>query len=65
LGFIADFTVPFINNQAEQDLHMMKLFIKVSGTFRTLEGAQGFPDIRSVISTAIKHGLNIRETLIK
>jgi transposase len=27
LGFIANFAVPFTNNQAEQDLLMMKLLI--------------------------------------
>jgi transposase len=63
LRFIADFAVPFTNNQAEQDLRMMKLRMKISGTFRTLEGAKVFADIRSVISTARKHGLNILETL--
>jgi hypothetical protein len=42
---------------------MMKLCIKISGTFRTLEGAQIFADIRSVISTVRKHGGNILETI--
>jgi transposase len=55
LRFIVDFPVPFTNNQAEQDLRM-----KISGT---LEGSQAFADIRSVISTARKHRLNILETL--
>jgi transposase len=41
----------------------MKLRMKISGTFRTLEGAQVFADIRSVISTVRKHGHNIIETL--
>ena len=63
LRFITDFAVPFTNNQAEQDLRMMKVRMKISGTFRTLEGAQVFADLRSVISTARKHGLNILETL--
>ncbi len=63
LRFIADFAVPFTNNQAEQDLRMMKLRMKISGTFRTLEGARVFADIRSVISTARKHGFNILEIL--
>ena len=63
LRFLTDFTVPFTNNQAERDLRMMKLRMKISGTFRTLEGAQVFADIRSVISTVRKHGDNISETL--
>lgn len=63
LRFIADFAVPFTNNQAEQDLRMMKVRMKISGAFRTIDGAQTFAAIRSVISTARKHGLNILETL--
>jgi transposase len=63
LRFLTDFTVPFTNNQAERDLRMMKLRMKISGTFRTPEGAQVFADIRSVISTVRKHGGNILETL--
>jgi transposase len=63
LRFIADFTIPFTNNQAEQDLRMMKVRMKISGSFRTFDGAKTFADIRSVISTARKHRLNILQTL--
>jgi transposase len=63
LRFIADFAVPFTNNQAERDLRMMKLRMKISGAFRTLNGAQTFATIRSVISTARKQGLKILDTL--
>jgi transposase len=63
LRFIADFTIPFTNNQAEQDLRMMKVRMKISGSFRTFDGAKTFADIRSVISTARKQGLNILQTL--
>jgi transposase len=55
--------VPFTNNLAEQDLRMMKVKMKISGCFRTLEGALDFARLRSVISSARKQGLNILEIL--
>ena len=63
LRFIADFDVPFTNNQAEQDIRMMKLRMKISGGFRTVVGAEIFAAMRSVISTARKHRVNILRAL--
>ena len=63
LRFLADFAVPFTNNLAEQDLRMMKVKIKISGGFRTLQGAADFASLRSVISSARKQGLNILKAL--
>ena len=63
LRFIADFDVPFTNNQAERDIRMMKLRMKISGGFRTLAGAEIFATMRSVISTSRKHGINILRAL--
>ena len=63
LRFLTDFDVPFTNNLAEQDLRMMKVKMKISGSFRTLEGAQIFASLRSVVSTAAKHRCNILRTL--
>src|SRR5271168_2340818 len=64
LRFLTDFDVPFTNNLAEQDLRMMKVKMKISGCFRTLEGALDFARMRSVISSARKQGLNILEILV-
>jgi transposase len=63
LRFLTDFDVPFTNNLAEQDLRMMKVKMKISGSFRTLDGAQIFARLRSVVSTARKQRRNILQIL--
>jgi transposase len=63
LSFLSDPDLPFINNLAERDRRMMKLRQKISGGFRSDNGAEDFSVIRSLISTARKQGWDILRTL--
>ena len=65
LRFAHDFRVPFDNNQAERDLRMIKLQQKISGSWRTISGAEGFLALRSYLSTAAKHGHDVLDVLTR
>lgn len=61
--FIKDFSVPFDNNQAERDLRMIKVKVKVSGCFRSEAGAKVYLKIMAYIGTAKKLGFNPFEAI--
>lgn len=63
LRFLHDPAIPFTNNDAERDLRMMKCKQKISGGFRTTQGAELFARIRGFISTIRKRGLNVLNSI--
>jgi transposase len=63
LRFITSKNIPFTNNQAERDLRMTKVQQKISGCFRSLEGAKTFCRIRAFLSTCKKNNLSPTDAL--
>lgn len=63
LAFAKNFLIPFGNNIAEQAIRMMKVKQKISGCFRSEQGAKDFADIRSYIATMKKQGNSIMQAL--
>ena len=65
LRFASDWTVPFTNNEAERCVRFSKVKEKVSGCFRTKNGADNFMRIMSYIGSAKKHGMTAFAALLE
>jgi transposase len=63
LAFLDDLSIPFTNNLAERDLRMIKIQQKISGTFRSEQGATAFCAIRSYLSTMRKQGRSMLDAM--
>lgn len=59
--FLTNAEVPPTNNDSEKALRPVKTKLKVSGCFRSKEGAENYATIGSVIQTAVKNGQGVQD----
>ena len=63
LYFIKNFRVPFDDNLSERDLRIFKNKTKISGGFRSMEGARHYVNALSIIKSSIKRNINPYESI--
>jgi transposase len=63
LRFMVDIHTPFTNNRGENDIRMTKVQQKISGCFRSMQGAYAFCRIRAYLITCQKHDIKPSDAL--
>lgn len=63
LRFMIVSDVPFTNNRGENDIRMTKVQQKISGCFKSIDGAKIFCRVRSYLLTSQKHGITPSDAL--
>ena len=62
-NFLRNKDIPPDNNGSERAIRNFKIKLKISGFFKSFQGAQVYATIRSVIDTAIKNNQNPLEII--
>lgn len=65
LTFLKYQNVPADNNASERAVRSVKTKMKVSGQFKSIEGAQAYANIHSIVQTAIKNKQNPLDALVE
>lgn len=63
LLFMENTGVPFTNNHGENEIRMTKVQQKISGCFRSMEGAKIFCRVRGYLNTCRKHNVTAQEAM--
>jgi len=63
LCFMTSACVPFTNNAAENAIRMTKVYQKISGCFRSDNGAKIFCRVIGYLSTCRKQGVSATQTM--
>ncbi len=63
LRFMEEPDVPFTNNHGENEIRMTKVQQKISGCFRSMEGAKIFCRVRGYLNTCRKNNVTAQEAM--